>query len=240
MSNQFFHFKQFSIQQDRCAMKVGTDGVLIGAWVNLSDCDGSNMLDIGTGSGVIALMLAQRCKTAHIEAIEIDKEAASQAEGNASSSIFASRINVKNVSLSDYTQNCNLHFKRIVSNPPYFKDSLKCPDNQRSLARHSDTLSIQSLISNSAEMLAPDGHLALILPFSQKEILLQTAKEYKLFPVRITDVCSREGLQPKRILTELSKKESETIEINQLVIEISPLHFTSEYIQLTKDFYLKM
>lgn len=240
MSNQFFHFKQFSIQQDRCAMKVGTDGVLIGAWVNLSDCDECNILDIGTGSGVIALMLAQRCNTANIEAIEIDKEAACQAGENASSSIFASRIKVKNISLSDYNEHCNLHFKRIVSNPPYFKDSLKCPDNQRSLARHSDTLSMQSLISTSANLLTPDGHLALILPFTQKEMLLQTAEKNGLFPIRITDVFSREDLPPKRILIELSKKKSEAIEINQLVIEISPLHFTPEYIQLTKDFYLKM
>ena len=238
MSNPFFQFKQFTVRHDKCAMKVGTDGVLLGAWAGTESCN--RILDIGTGTGLIAPMLAQRSK-ADIDAIDIDAYACRQAQENAESSPFAGRINVIHSALADFAHAGTHKYDLIVSNPPYFVDSLKCPDLQRNTARHTDTLTWEALLQDSRKLLAPGGRIALILPYDRKEHLadcirrenLSLSKEIAVFPVP--------GAQPKRLLAELGAGPSASPAYSgQLAIELARHRYTDEYIGLTKDFYLKM
>ena len=178
MSNPFFQFKQFTIRHDKCAMKVGTDGVLLGAWAGTESC--SRILDVGTGTGLIALMLAQRSK-AVVDAIDIDADACLQAQENAESSLFAGRINVFHSDLVDFAQASTHLYDLIVSNPPYFVDSLKCPNLQRNTARHTDTLTLEDLLQYSRKLLAPQGRIALILPYDQKDRLTDCIQTQNLF-----------------------------------------------------------
>ncbi|MDR3141693.1 MAG: methyltransferase [Tannerellaceae bacterium] len=237
MANDYFQFKQFNIQQDKCAMKVGTDGVLLGAWVSAGSCH--TILDVGTGTGLIALMLAQR-SPAKIDAIDIDEAAAGQAAGNIASSAFANRIQVFHTSFEEYVTKARHTYDLIVSNPPYFANSLKSPDTQKNLARHTDTLSLSSLLSGSKPLLAPDGRIALVLPCQREKELMETALENKLNVVRKTVVIPLPDASPKRLLLELSANLSAPCLSDTLVIEESRHQYAAGYIQLTKDFYLKM
>ena len=235
MSNPFFTFKQFTIRHDRCAMKVGTDGVLLGAWADINHSH--RMLDIGTGTGLITLMLAQRCPQASITAIDIDAEAVGQAQENVQSSPWADRIEVVLQDICNYpADQC---FDTIVSNPPYFIDSLKCPDNQRNTARHTDTLDAERLLSSVARLLSNDGRFSIILPAEQTDLLIHAACIQGLYPSRKTSVITRPGLPPKRILMEFQKKEK-ALQTDELIIELERHVYSEEYITLTRDFYLKM
>lgn len=235
MATPYFTFKQFTIHHDRCAMKVGTDGVLLGAWTDLHSS--SRILDIGTGTGLIALMLAQRNPEAFITAIDIDMEAVEQAHGNIQSSPWKNRVEVIQQDICTFIPNAL--FDTIVSNPPYFIDSLKCTDIQRNTARHTDTLDAEHLLSKVAELLTPNGRFSLILPADQTNDLLRLAAIHGLYPSRHTAVITRPGLAPKRILIEFRKKK-ETLQTNELVIELERHIYSEDYIALTKDFYLKM
>lgn len=235
MPNPFFSFKKFTVYHDRCAMKVGTDGVLLGAWANLSNSQ--YVLDIGTGTGLITLMLAQRNENIQITAIDIDQEAVEQAEENFISSPWKDRINVKLQDVVTY-QPINL-FDTIVSNPPYFTNSLKCPNEQRSTARHTDTLSIDNLLARSSELLSEKGKVSFVFPYDQTEKIIQIAQREGLFLSRYTKVKPRPDLPPKRSLLEFGK-EKVNCEANELTIELSRHIYTDDYIALTRDFYLKM
>lgn len=238
MSNPFFQFKQFTIRHDKCAMKVGTDGVLLGAWAGTDSCN--RILDIGTGTGLIALMLAQR-SPAIIDAIDIDADACLQAQENVVSSPFAERIQVRHSALADFAQAATDRYDLIVSNPPYFVDSLKCPDRQRNTARHTDTLTLEDLLQDSRKLLAPQGRIALILPYDQKERLTDCIRTYQLFLSKETSVIPVPGAQPKRLLAELTADPpASPASSDRLTIEIARHQYTDEYIRLTKDFYLKM
>lgn len=237
MANPYFQFKQFTIRHDKCAMKVGTDGVLLGAWADTSGCQ--SILDVGTGTGLISLMLAQR-STAKIDAIDIDAGACLQAEENALASPFAGRIDVTHTSLAGYSATCTKQYDLIVSNPPYFIDSLKCPDQQRNTARHTDTLPLQELLHDCRPLLAPGGHIALILPYDQKDQLETFIQNECLFLTKETEVIPIPGAIPKRLLVELATEPVATTEYNQLTIEVSRHQYTDDYICLTRDFYLKM
>ncbi|MCD7848911.1 MAG: methyltransferase [Parabacteroides sp.] len=238
MPNPYFQFKQFTIRHDKCAMKVGTDGVLLGAWAATEGCD--RILGIGTGTGLIALMLAQRSK-AVIDAIDIDAGACLQAEENAEASPFAGRIRVIHSGLADFASTAACQYDLIVSNPPYFADSLKCPDRQRSTARHTDTLPLDALLHDGRKLLAPGGRLALILPYDRKEHLMDCIRKENLFPSREISVIPVPGAQPKRILIELTAEmPASPVSTGELTIEIERHRYTGEYIDLTKDFYLKM
>ena len=235
MANPYFTFKQFTIRHDRCAMKVGTDGVLLGAWTDVNHSH--HTLDIGTGTGLIALMLAQRCPQALITAIDIDAEAVGQARENVQSSPWKDRVEVL---LQDIcTFSTDQRFDTIVSNPPYFIDSLKCPDDQRNTARHTDTLDAERLLANVARLLTDDGRFSIILPAEQTDLLIQTACTQGLYPSRQTAVITRPGLPPKRILMEF-RKTKEAFQPDELVIELERHVYSEGYIALTKDFYLKM
>lgn len=216
-------------------MKVGTDGVLLGAWTDLSQS--RRILDIGTGTGLIALMAAQRTSEARITAIDIDAEAVSQARQNFQASPWSNRLEALLQDVCTYSSATG--FDTIVSNPPYFIDSLKCPDSQRSTARHTDTLDIRRLMDKAAELLVPDGRFSLILPAEQTEDLLHTAEAQGLYPSRWTNVITRPGLPPKRSLVEF-RKTVQDCRMNELVVELERHVYSEEYIALTKDFYLKM
>ena len=235
MPNPYFAFKQFTVRHDRCAMKVGTDGVLLGAWTDLSHS--RRILDIGTGTGLIALMLAQRCMDARITAIDLDSAAVEQAQENIQASPWKDRIEALQQDICTYPPNGT--FDTIVSNPPYFIDSLKCPDGQRSTARHTDTLDADRLIGKVSELLTSDGRFSIILPAEQTEDLIRVAGEKGLHPSRQTWVITRPGLSPKRILMEF-RKTPITLQPDELVIELERHVYSEEYIALTQEFYLKM
>ena len=234
MPNPYFSFKRFTVYHDKCAMKVGTDGVLLGAWTNVNTSQ--RILDIGTGSGLVALMLAQRCE-ASITAIDIDSEAIEQAQININASNWKNRMEVIHTDLCKYSPQ-NL-FDTIVSNPPYFIDSLKCDDIQRNTARHNDTLTSEQLFENVSQMLCPEGEFSLILPFEQTESAISTGEKYGLHPTRHTRVITRPGLPPKRSLLAFKKHPEEYIP-QDLVIELERHVYSEDYIALTKEFYLKM
>ena len=235
MANPFFTFKQFTIRHDRCAMKVGTDGVLLGAWTDVSHS--CRILDIGTGTGLIALMLAQRCPQASITAIDIDAEAVEQAHENILSSPWKDRVEVLLQDVCPFP--ANQQFDSIVSNPPYFIDSLKCPDSQRNTARHTDTLDAKRLLESVARLLSDNGRFSIILPAEQTDLLIQSAYTQGLYPSRQTAVITRPGLSPKRILMEFQKKK-EAFHPDELIIELERHVYSEGYIALTKDFYLRM
>ena len=159
MSNSNFCFKQFTINQESCAMKVGTDSVMLGAWANVPDVDGDkiNILDIGTGTGILSLMMAQRYENANIVAIDCDKDAIKQAKENFDNSQFADRITTSHCQIQDFQ---SLHlYDAIICNPPYFVNSLKCKDSSRTVARHTSTLTFAELMSNANRLLNTGGEL---------------------------------------------------------------------------------
>lgn len=238
MANPYFRFKKFTVYHDKCAMKVGTDAVLLGAWADTSFC--RNILDIGTGTGIIALMLAQRSQ-ATVEAIDIDKEACVQATKNAAASPYTERIKVVHASCADFAaSNQQKRYDLIVSNPPYFINSLKCPDNKRTVARHTDTLLLSDLIREAQTLLSPSGRIALVLPYERLEEVKALASANHLYICRQTDVIPTPGAAPKRLLVELSTTEENIKNRDTLTIEEARHQYTPEYIALTKEFYLKM
>lgn len=237
MANPYFRFKQFTIWHDKCAMKVGTDAVLLGSWVNIENR--LKILDIGTGSGIIALMLAQRSK-GNIDAIDIDPGACAQAEENAISSPFGPRIRIIHSDLAQYAQDCTTRYDLIVSNPPYFIHSLKCPDPQRNTARHTDSLTLSDLLKDGRKLLAPSGQMALILPYEQTEEARTLAETNGLFRIRQTNILPVRESAPKRLLIEFSTTPCPNPTLNHLVIEETRHQYTEEYRALTRDFYLKM
>lgn len=229
-----FLFKQFAIHQDKTAMKVGTDGVLLGAWVEVKQV--KKILDIGTGTGLIALMLAQRCENAKIDALEIDNSAFKQAKYNCSISKWKEYLKVFFGSFQDYTTDTK--YDLIVSNPPFF-DSIKTISSNREQARQMASLSFEYLIERSATLLSATGELALILPYDTKEKICALAAQSKLYAYRIYTVKGSITSKPKRILIQFSKVQKPCI-TTELIIEISRHNYTSDYISLVKDFYLKM
>ena len=233
-----FRFKQFIVNDDRCAMKVGTDGVLLGAWTPLTTNDQrpTTILDIGTGSGLIALMLAQRCPPAHIDAIDIDPDAVSQAADNFAASPWSDRLHAQCTALQKY-QISNIKYQIITSNPPYFVDSLKNPDKLRQTARHTDTLSYSDLLSGAARLLADNGTFAVILPADAETTFLALAEEHELFPAQLTYVHPTPAKQPKRILIAL-KKHVTDCSVTHFNISSLDSPRSPEYQALTADFYL--
>lgn len=228
-----FQFKQFTIEQDRTPMKVGTDGVLLGAWADVAKA--GKILDIGTGTGLIALMVAQRNLQASIEALEIESNACRQARENIAASPWATRIKVIQTALQDYYPE-NL-YDSIVCNPPFFHDSTKAPDNGRSLARHNDTLPHHELIRNAARLLSPTGNFCVILPVAEALAMIAEASQYHLYPEYITHILPNPGKPPKRYLIKFVPEAAKRFE-NELIIEFDRHIYSPEYIRLTKDFYL--
>lgn len=227
-----FHFKQFTINQDRTAMKVGIDSVLLGSWC---PCDSPlEVLDIGTGTGILALMMAQRSQ-ANIDAVELDKDAFEQATENIAKSSYNSRISVYATPIQDFTSNKS--YDIIISNPPYFENSLKSTDEQRNKARHTDTLSFDALCEAAARLLKPEGTFALILPTTSKESIIDAANEHHLFAKEIVEIKGKENKIAKRILISFTKTET-VINRSELSIRNAEGRYSKEFETMTKDFYL--
>lgn len=218
-----FRFKRFTIKQDLCAMKVGMDGVLLGSWAQ----GGKQILDIGTGTGLIALMMAQRYPEAKITTIDIDEGAIKQAIINVNNSPYKEQISVKQEAVQ-------IHkglYDAIVSNPPYFINSLRVPEQQRNIARHTDTLSYEELMQAASRMLTNDGEFSVIVPFDYKKRMEDEAVFSGLFPHHIIGVRTIERKPPKRYLLSFRKYP---IEKKEHIITIGD----ESYHELTNDFYL--
>lgn len=237
MPNPYFQFKKFTVYHDRCAMKVGTDGVLLGAWCDISNA--YTALDIGTGTGLIALMMVQRNLNMLVDAIDIYSDAIAQAEENIKRSPFSSSIKCSNLSLESFYKQCPQKYDVIVSNPPFFIGSLKSPKQNRTLARHTDSLQIEELINISAKLVTDKGRLSVIYPYEHKDVLLHLAKENELFVSRITNVYPTPAGKPKRVLMEFSKADKLLAE-NDLIIEKERHIYSDGFTALVKDFYMKL
>jgi tRNA1Val (adenine37-N6)-methyltransferase len=235
MPNPFFRFKEFVVYHDRCAMKVGTDGVLLGAWTKVEGK--ANALDVGVGSGLVSLMLAQRNPSLIVNALEIDIPACEQACENIDNSPFADRISVQLQSLQAYAAGCERRYEAVVSNPPFFSSSLKSPSPSRTVARHNDTLTPEELISCSSALLSPTGSLSLIYPAECLDELLEYGRDHSLFPSRLCRVYPKANVPAKRVLLELAFHAASCVE-SELTLEIDRHVYTEEFRELTKAFYL--
>ena len=228
-----FRFKQFFIEDSKCAMKVGTDGVLLGCWAP----KGTRILDIGTGSGLIARMLMQRCPEAEVEGIDIDAAAVEQAKENGVRAYCSSLQDWQN----DQSQITNHKYDVVVSNPPYFQNSLKNPDKGRQAARHTDTLSYEELIAHSARLLKENGQLALILPAEAEVEIRQLAGAAGLYLTHVTRVYSKETKPVRRVMMAFSRDNGITgyrYTEDVLVLEDEKGGRSLPYQNLAKDFYL--
>lgn len=236
MSNTWFAFKQFTIHHDRCAMKVGTDGVLLGAWASKLKINPKYILDIGTGSGLIAIMLAQSYQ-AIIDAIDLDEQACEQAIENVQSSPWSKHIRVKNLSFQDFFKKQQQHYDLLVCNPPFFSKSLKPDNKQRSIARHNDTLSLKDLLDGAQRLLASDGLFCMILPQDTISKLYTIADSYKLYPQQLLAIRSRAEQTVSRLLIALGRKKTPCQE-SSLFISKQDGEYSQAYQELTADYYL--
>lgn len=234
-----FQFKQFSLEQDRCAMKIGTDGVLLGAWTPIEN-NPFSILDIGAGTGIIALMLAQRSNAEQIDALEIDEEAYEQSVDNFENSPWSDRLFCFHAGLDEFVEEPEDEYDLIVSNPPFYTDDYKSDNEQRDLARFADAMPFEDLIEAADLLLSENGIFAVIIPYKEEQNFLALAKDYELYPLKITRVKGTPTTEIKRSLLAFSRNENVNFPIDELIIETSRHQYTSEYIELTKDFYLKM
>ena len=234
-----FQCKQFSLEQNRCAMKIGTDGVLLGAWTPIEN-NPYSILDIGTGTGIIALMLAQRSSANQIDALEIDEDAFEQATDNFENSPWSDRLFCFHAGLDEFVEEPEDEYDLIVSNPPFYSEDYKSDNDQRDLARFQDAMPFEDLIEAAALLLSENGIFSVIIPFKEEESFSALAAAYELFPLKITHVKGTPTSQIKRSLLAFSRNKTQNFPIDKLVIETERHIYTPEYIALTKDFYLKM
>lgn len=234
-----FQFKQFSLEQDRCAMKIGTDGVLLGAWTPI-DNNPYNILDIGTGTGIIALMLAQRSSANQIDALEIDENAYEQATNNFENSPWNDRLFCFHAALDEFVEEPEDEYDLIVSNPPFYSEDYKSENEQRDLARFQDAMPFEDLIEAAALLLSENGVFSVIIPFKEEENFVALAAAYELFLIKITRVKGTPTTETKRSLLSFSRNQNQGFPIDELIIETARHIYTKEYIALTENFYLKM
>lgn len=236
--NKPFQFKQFTVNQDRCAMKIGTDSVLLGAWASL-DHNPFSVLDIGAGTGVLSLMLAQRSNAELIDALEIDSDAYEQCVENFEQSPWGDRLFCYHASLDEFTNEIDDQYDLIISNPPFYSEDSKTNIPERNLARFQDAMPFQHLLECTSKLLSENGLFSVIIPYKEEQNFIQLASDFSLFPNRILHVKGAENTPIKRSLIEFSFIE-ETVKYSNLIIETERHNYTKDYIDLTKDFYLKM
>ncbi|MCQ2187695.1 MAG: methyltransferase [Bacteroidales bacterium] len=230
-----FSFKRFTIRNDKAALKVGTDAVLLGAAMTLRPED-KTLLDIGTGTGVIALMVAQRLEntSSRILSIDIDGPSAEEAAENFADSPWASALTAIHTSLADFRP--DRKFDCIFSNPPFYDNSLTNPDAREATARHTESLSYREIFAFSAEWLQPDGHLSLILPADQEVAIIRTAASFGLYPFRIIRVRTTIRKPVRRIILEFSRTREKASE-ESLTLQDGSAR-SAQYAELTREFYL--
>lgn len=231
-----FRFKQFSVADDRCGQKVGTDSILLGSWATADNVTSS--LDIGTGCGLLALMLAQRFPNSAITAIEIDPSACEQAQQNFQASSWSNRLTAVNSDVRDVTS--TNPFDLIVCNPPYFETSLKPDDHSRATARHDDQLTFAELAEVAASRLNQSGRFSVVLPFGRASEFIHTAVGCGLHLIRRCDVRPTPKTERKRSLLEFGLRKVGSVVPSELVLEQTRHQYTAGYVELAKDFLLKM
>ena len=233
--NNYFQFKHFLIVQEKAAMKVGTDGVLLGAWVNVKN--EKKILDIGTGTGLIALMMAQRT-TAQITGIEIEKNAAEEAIHNCARSEWKDRLSVQNISFQEFAKKNNEKFNLIISNPPFFINDQKSKYTNMAIAKHNDLLPLTDLISGCRKLISEEGKLAVILPVIAAKKIIELAGEAGLFLIRLTEIFPTPQKESNRYLMEFSTKKQTLCKNTLTIFEELGGNFSKSYKELTKEFYL--
>lgn len=236
MANDYFQFQQFTVRQSRCGMKVGTDGTLLGAWAQ-APAGQCRILDIGTGTGLIALMMAQRFPEAHIVGIDIDADAVSQARENVMESPFSDRITIQQCDVLQFDDTDG--FDAVVCNPPYFVDSLTCPDEQRTTARHTVTLSFEGLAKAAFRLLKTDGIFSVVIPTDNRSSMETAVRMEGFFLSRVCLIKTTPQKEPKRQLIEFRKSPVNKTDTEEESIQISPNKRSPWYQQLTQAFYIK-
>jgi tRNA1Val (adenine37-N6)-methyltransferase len=234
-----FQFKQFCVNQDQTAMKIGTDGVLLGAWTPIEN-NPKSVLDIGTGTGIIALMLAQRSTAEQIDALEIDESAFEQAVENFENSPWGDRLFSFHAGLDEFVEEPEEEYDLIVSNPPFFSEDYRSENEQRDLARFQDAMPFEELVEAADLLLSENGIFSVIIPFNEEDRFIELCSEVELYPIKITRVKGALNTKIIRSLLAFKRYELAVLTSDELVIEISRHEYTPEYIALTKDFYLKM
>nr|WP_299382990.1 methyltransferase [Allomuricauda sp.] len=233
-----FKFKQFAVHQDRCAMKIGTDGVLLGAWASV-DHHPQSILDIGSGTGLIALQLAQRSAAELVDAIELDGNAYEQCVENFEASPWSDRLFCYHAGLDEFVEEMDAEYDLIVSNPPFYSEEMPSGSTARDMARQESSLPFHELVAGVSKLLSQKGLFSVVVPYKAEEEFKGLAKEVGLFPKRLLRVKGTAAGPVKRSLLEFSFQESDPEE-NTLTIERERHQYTQEYIQLTQPFYLKM
>jgi tRNA1Val (adenine37-N6)-methyltransferase len=236
MANPYFAFRQFTIRHDKSAMKVGTDGVLLGAWANVQGA--GHILDAGTGCGLIAVMLAQR-SDALIDAVEIEVNAFRQAGENADACRWKNRIRVYHDSFQHFAKRPEIEYDLVVSNPPYFRNSLRPPGIKRSLARHGETLTYEDLLGSAAGILAPEGRLSVIVPAGERDHFTDLAYFHGLYPSRFLMIRPNRDRGFSRCLGEFIRYRNHSCTREELSIKReNGKDYSEEYIALTREYYL--
>ncbi len=231
-----FHFKHFSLLHHRATMKVGTDAVLLGSWAGIDNV--RYFLDAGTGSGILALMAAQRNQSAIIHAIDIDGDSVEEATANFLRSPWSDRIYSSHADLRTYEPEQDIHYDLICSNPPFFEHHLRTRNTRRNLARHTDTLTFKDLLASCNRLLAPNGSIAIVLPWQVGKQVLSMAPSFDLWPARIQYIIPVEGRESNRMNLELRKNPDIKPVVSSFIIRKADMRFTEEYDELLKDFYL--
>ena len=234
-----FQFKQFKVNQDRCAMKIGADSVLLGAWCPI-DNNPFSVLDIGAGTGILSLMLAQRSNALQIDAIEIDENAYEQCVENFESSPWGDRLFCFHAGLDEFVEEPEDKYDLIVSNPPFYSEDFKTGNEQRDLARFQDAMPFEDLVEVAHLLLSENGIFAVIIPFKEEEKFINLCGNFELFPIKITRVKGTPNTPIKRSLLAFKRYELSVLTADELIIETARHQYTEDYIDLTKDFYLKM
>lgn len=234
-----FQFKQFAVNQDKTAMKIGTDGVLLGAWCPV-DNKPFSVLDIGAGTGILSLMLAQRSNAEQIDALEIDEDAYEQCVENFEASPWADRLFCFHAGLDEFIEEPEEQYDLIISNPPFYSEDYKTQNQSRDLARFQDALPFEELVEAAALLLSENGVFAVIIPFKEEARFIELCAQAELFPVKVTRVKGSHTTPIVRTLLAFKRYELAVLEADVLVIEINRHEYTDAYINLTKDFYLKL
>lgn len=233
-----FSFKQFTIEQDRCAMQIGTDGVLLGAWTPLEKKPNS-ILDIGTGTGLIALQMAQRSQAETIDAIEVDANAYEQCVENFEASQWADRLFCYHAFFQEFVEEIDEQYHLIVANPPFYSENVSSGNTARDISRQNQSLPFSELLAGVSKLLSKEGLFSTIIPFKEEANFIAIAASFGLFPQRIMRVKGNPAAEIKRSLLAFSFTASSILE-DELIIEVKRHQYTEAYIALTKDFYLKM
>jgi tRNA1Val (adenine37-N6)-methyltransferase len=237
--SKIFKFKEFLVAQERCAMKIGTDGVLLGAWTSL-DNNPNSILDIGSGTGVIALQLAQRSNAQTIDAVELDDDAFEQCSENFEASPWPDRLFCYHASIQEFASEIDESYDLIVSNPPFYAEDFQTASPARDKARFTDTLPFEHLMICAAHLLSEKGIFSLIIPKKEQLKLTELALQQGLHLKKMCEVRGTPNSEIKRVLMEFSPLKAKTVISEELVIETDRHQYTEKYTKLVKDFYLKM